>query len=246
MKKITFAAADAFRLAVRIAPLPGDRAPARRYSGSRADPDRTWRVSCLPKGPVEMIVTPNRSQVLFHTEQIDLVSRLIEGTFPNIRQIIPKRAYHDASRGRDQRVRRRVKLAALFARDSSNITRVKINPGENDGLEPGAVTIEATAEDLGDNISELNAAVDGPEQQIIFNVKYLSEVLAVIGSQRWRSKSMPPPNPASSDPSATEQRLHLRHHAHAYQSLGCKRIFSCCEYCHAAGMTYAQKFLLWT
>ena len=41
-----------------------------------------------------MIVTPNRAQVLFHTEQIDLVSRLIEGAFPNFRQIIPKSTRH--------------------------------------------------------------------------------------------------------------------------------------------------------
>ena len=63
---------------------------------------------------------------------------------------------------------------------ASNITRVKIAGGDNSGLEPGTVTVEATAEDLGDNVGVLNAAVDGPEQQIIFNVKYLAEVLAVI------------------------------------------------------------------
>jgi len=42
------------------------------------------------------------------------------------------------------------------------------------------VTVEATAEDLGDNVGTINAAVDGPELQIIFNVKYLADVLAVI------------------------------------------------------------------
>ena len=33
---------------------------------------------------------------------------------------------------------------------------------------------------MGNNVSTINAAVDGPEQQIIFNVKYLAEVLAVL------------------------------------------------------------------
>ncbi len=42
------------------------------------------------------------------------------------------------------------------------------------------MTVEATAEDLGDNVGTVNAAVDGPEMQIIFNVKYLADVLAVI------------------------------------------------------------------
>ncbi len=177
-EKMTFAAADAFRLAVRVAPLPGD-------GHSRGDiliPARTLTElgRILPaEGPVQMIVTPNRSQVLFHTEQIDLVSRLIEGTFPNYRQIIPKE-HTTQARVETKEFAGVVKSAMLFARDNSNIIRLKISAGNNDGLEPGAVTIEATAEDLGDNVGTVNAAVDGPELQIIFNVKYLADVLTVI------------------------------------------------------------------
>jgi DNA polymerase-3 subunit beta len=177
-EKVTFAAADAFRLAVRVAPLPGE-------DGNRQDiliPARTLSelARILPsEGAVQMIVTPNRSQVLFHSEQIDLVSRLIEGNFPNYHQIIPQEHSTRAVVERDK-FAAHVKQAAIFARDSSNITRIKINNGGSDGLEPGAVTIEATAEDLGDNVSVLNAAVDGPEQQIIFNVRYLADVLAVL------------------------------------------------------------------
>lgn len=179
-EQVTFAAADAFRLAVRSAPLPGDNTshddiliPARTLS-------ELARI--LPsEGAVQMIVTPNRSQVLFHTEQIDLVSRLIEGNFPNYRQIIPKE--HTTRAVVDTKTfAARVKSAALFARDSSNIARIKIDGGDGSGLAAGVVTIEATAEDLGDNVGVLNAAIDGPEQQIIFNVKYLADVLAVIGT----------------------------------------------------------------
>ena len=180
-EQITFAAADAFRLAVRVAPLPGDDHPR----GDILIPARTLTelARILPsEGQVEMIVTPNRSQVLFHTPQLDLVSRLIEGTFPNFRQIIPKehstRAVFETKLFAEA-----AKRAELFARDSSNITRIKINPGGSENLERGAVTVEATAEDLGDNVSELDSTVDGPEMQIIFNVKYLSEVLAVIDSE---------------------------------------------------------------
>jgi len=192
-EKITFAAADAFRLAVRTAPLPGDDHP----NGEILVPARTLTElgRILPaEGPVEMIVTPNRSQVLFHTPQLDLVSRLIEGAFPNFRQIIPKE--HSTRAVVETKLfAEAAKRAELFARDSSNITRVKINPGGHDGLEPGAVTVEATAEDLGDNTSVLNAAVDGPEMQIIFNVKYLSEVLAVIGSSEVALEANAPTKP---------------------------------------------------
>jgi DNA polymerase-3 subunit beta len=177
-EKLTFAAADSFRLAVRSAPLPGDDHP----HGDILIPARTLTelARILPaEGAVQMIVTPNRSQVLFHTEQVDLVSRLIEGTFPNYRQIIPKE-HTTRAVVETKEFAGVVKSAALFARDSSNITRIKVTGGSSDGLEPGALTVEATAEDLGDNVGTINAAVDGPELQIIFNVKYLADVLAVI------------------------------------------------------------------
>src|SRR6266496_3167462 len=50
----------------------------------------------------------------------------------------------------------------------SNIARVKITGGSGEGIEPGTFTVEATAEDLGHNVSTINAAIDGPDQQIIF------------------------------------------------------------------------------
>jgi DNA polymerase-3 subunit beta len=174
--KITFAAADAFRLAVRVATLTSD-------STMRNDiliPARTLTelARILPsEGAVQMIVTPNRSQVLFHSENIDLLSRLIEGTFPNFYQIIPKehstRAIVDT-----KEFAAAVRSVTPFARDSSNITRVKIASADDEGT----VTIEATAEDVGSGVSTINAKVEGQEQeqQIIFNVKYLSDVLAVI------------------------------------------------------------------
>jgi DNA polymerase-3 subunit beta len=128
-----------------------------------------------------MIVTPNRSQVLFHTENIDLLSRLIEGTFPNYRQIIPKE-HTTRAVVETKEFAAAVKSVIPFARDSSNIARIKIAGGGGEGIEPGTFTVEATAEDVGHNVSTINAAVDGPDQQIIFNVKYLADVLAVIST----------------------------------------------------------------
>ncbi len=179
-EKITFAAADAFRLAVRVADLPGDDHPR----GDILIPARTLTelARILPsEGPVEMIVTPNRSQVLFHTPSLDLVSRLIEGAFPPFRTIIPKESTTRAI-VETKEFAAAVKSASLFARDSSNIAKVRINEAGENGRETGSITIEATAEDLGDNVSTVNAEVDGPGLQIIFNVKYLGDVLSTIGT----------------------------------------------------------------
>ncbi len=175
-EQVTFAAADAFRLAVRATALPADE----QAHDNILIPAKTLNelARILPsEGAIQMIVTPNRSQVLFHSDNVDLVSRLIEGTFPNFRQIIPKE-HSTRAVIETKEFAAAVKTVVPFARDSSNIARVKVSGGSEG--EPGTLTIEATAEDIGSLVSTINAAVDGPEQQIIFNVKYLSDVLAVL------------------------------------------------------------------
>jgi DNA polymerase-3 subunit beta len=179
-EQISFAAADAFRVALRVSPLPGHTAS----HGNILVPAKTLSELARilpPTGDVQMIVTPNRSQVLFHTDQIDLVSRLIEGTFPNIHAAIPKdyttRVVLDAKEFATS-----VKTVTPFARDSSNIARVELkNATDEDAAQcAGSLTLEATAEAVGSNVSTMNAAIDGPDTEIIFNVKYLTDVLAIM------------------------------------------------------------------
>jgi DNA polymerase-3 subunit beta len=176
-EKVSFAAADAFRLALRISSLPGHTSE----HNSILIPARTLSelARILPsEGAVQMVVTPNRSQVLFHTEHIDLVSRLIEGTFPNIKAAIPKE-YSTRAVIETKEFAAAVKTVTPFARDSSNITRIKVSSGGS-GSDGGSLTLESTAEDIGDNITTINAAVDGPDQEIIFNVRYLTDVLNIL------------------------------------------------------------------
>ena len=175
--KLTFASADSFRLAVRSATLPGSEA-----AGDVLIPARTLSelAKVLPsEGTVQMVVTPNRNQVLFHADGVDLVSNLIAGQFPNFEAILPKSAATRATLNTAD-FRQAAKTASLFARDSSNIVRLKVEPGENGGMMPGSVTLQATAEDVGDTVTTLEAAVDGNGLEIIFNVKYLTDVLAVL------------------------------------------------------------------
>lgn len=206
-EKITFAAADAFRLAVRVAELPGNDHPR----GDILIPARTLTElsRILPaEGAVEMIVTPNRSQVLFHTGSLDLVSRLIEGAFPPFQQIIPKESTTRAV-VETKEFAAAVKSASLFARDSSNIARVKINAPGEEGQETGAITIEATAEDVGDNVSTVNAAVDGPGLQIIFNVKYLGDVLATINTPEVVLEASSPTKPGVLKPVGPDDNTYV-------------------------------------
>lgn len=181
--ELTFAAADSFRLAVRTAALPASSGGGVATAlGDILIPARTLSElgRILPdEGTVEMYVTPNRNQVLFHTTGVDLVSNLISGQFPNFGAIMPKTHATRAVVKTDE-LRAAAKRASLFARDSANIVRVKVEPGEAGGVTPGAVTLSATAEELGDATDTVDAAVDGQGLEVIFNVKYMSDVLAVL------------------------------------------------------------------
>jgi len=195
---ITLVAADAFRLAVRTAPLPANGHP----QGDILIPAKTLSelARILPtEGQVQMIVTPNRAQVLFHADGLDLVSRLIDGQFPNYRQILPKshttRAVVNAAE-----LRAVARAAALFARDSSNIVRLSVRKGGGNELEPGSLTLQATAEDVGDQTGVVSAAVDGQDLNIIFNVRYITDVLAVIDTPEIALELNTPQSPAVISP----------------------------------------------
>lgn len=103
------------------------------------------------------------------------MSRLIEGTFPNIRTAIPKELPTQVTI-ETKEFASAVKAVTPFAKDSSNIVRVKVSSDLTGGL----LTLESNAEDVGDNTTTVNAAIEGPNTNIIFNVKYLTEALAVI------------------------------------------------------------------
>jgi DNA polymerase III subunit beta len=183
-ERLTFAAADSFRLAVREAALPAASGGGVATAvGDVLIPARTLSELARvlpPEGSVQMIITPNRNQVLFHVEGVvDLVSNLISGQFPNYQAIVP-RSHATRAVLKTEEIRAAAKRASLFARDSANIVRLKVDPGAADGGGTGSVTLSATAEELGDATDTVDGSVDGPGMEIIFNVKYLTDVLGVL------------------------------------------------------------------
>ncbi len=89
--KIVLAAADGFRLSVREAELSAPAArPVNAVIPARALSELA-RISSDGDQAVTMIMPPGRGQVIFRLRDAELVSQLIEGTFPDYEQIIPRR-----------------------------------------------------------------------------------------------------------------------------------------------------------
>jgi DNA polymerase-3 subunit beta len=177
--QFTFAAADGFRLSVRSAPLdtPVSKPfeviiPARALS-------ELGRILGDQEDPVSILVTPQRSQALFHLSSVDLVSQLIDGKFPDYTAIMPKK-YETRSVMDTAHILKACKAASVFARENANIARVTVTPGSE--LTPGHITLQATSAETGDNAGELDATVEGNPVEIAFNVKYMIDVLSVAGT----------------------------------------------------------------
>jgi DNA polymerase-3 subunit beta len=179
--QMTLAAADGFRLSVRHLQLakPVDERveviiPSRALGElSRLLPDES--------DPVELTLNATRTQVLFRLKNIELVAQLIQGTFPNISQLIPASSTSNARISVSDFLRE-ARIASVFARDGSGIVRLVVTPGE--GMSPGKVTISARAEEIGDNMGELDASVEGEPDKIAFNSRYLQDYLQVIEGGR--------------------------------------------------------------
>jgi len=175
--ELNLAAADGFRLAVHKMTLGS---PVSEKS-TVIIPARTLnelnRLLADQEEPVEITINQQKSQVLFRLKDAELVSQLIQGSFPNYSQVIPQ-SYTTRAVVDINEFLRVSKMSSIFARDASGIVRLVITPGAE--LTPGKVTVSAQAEEVGSNVSEIDALVDGEEAKIAFNVKYLSDVLSVL------------------------------------------------------------------
>jgi len=188
-ERLTMAATDGYRLARRsggMGMIGGTRntviVPARSLSEvARIAADAS------DERPVEVTITPARNQIMFHIwgksdgkggyHQVDVVSQLLDATFPDYNAIIP-RSFKTRALLDTQAFLRTVRMAFLFAREAANAVRVQVSPSE--GLKPGTLTITATSAELGDNVSEMDALVEGDANEIAFNAKYLIDALSAI------------------------------------------------------------------
>jgi DNA polymerase-3 subunit beta len=182
--KLTMAAADGFRLAVRKMDLGDAEVPdLSMIVPAKALTEVSRGLPADDEVEVEIAVTPDQSQILFKHRRAEIISRLIEGQFPDFNRIIP----------RDTKTRvtlqtadflRATKAAQVFARDNSMIVRLNLVPAEGGDEALGKVTVAATSSEIGDNTGDVDASVEGDAMQVAFNGKYLRDALEALDAQQ--------------------------------------------------------------
>lgn len=175
--EITLVAADPYRLGVRRSTLLQKVDPPIEIIVPARSLFELARVLGDGDDPVDVAVTPTKSQVIFHAEAVDLISRLIEGQFPNYRQVIPT-SYSTRVVVEREELLKATKLASYFARDAANIVRLAVDP--QDGGAP--LVVSAAAAEVGDNVSRVEATVEGAPMQIAFNARFLAEALGSLSA----------------------------------------------------------------
>jgi DNA polymerase-3 subunit beta len=205
--KVIMAAADGFRLSVRKAVLSNPAPhPINVIIPARAL-NELARISTDGEEPIYMVVPKNRGQVLFRVKDVEVVSQLIDGTFPDYQQIIP-RNYKSRTLVSTASLLKACKQAEIFAREGSNVARLDIKQSKGE-MQPSEVEISATSEETGKNETIVEATVDGGGVLIAFNVKFLREALEVIRTPNVALETSAANAPGVVKPVGDENFLHV-------------------------------------
>ena len=203
---MTLSAADGFRLSVRRAELSSPVVkPISAIIPARALAELA-RVSSDGDQMITMVLPPSRGQVIFRLKDVELVSQLIEGAYPNLEQVIP-RSCQTRSVITTSAFLKACKQAEIFAREGSHIARINIVPG--DTLQPGTVEISGQSEETGSNLTVVDANIEGPALLIAFNVRFLREVLDVIKTPNVSLETNTDTSPGLIRPVGEENFLHV-------------------------------------
>jgi DNA polymerase-3 subunit beta len=204
--QLTLAAADGFRLAVYKLPL----AEPLKQNVQVIIPARTLselnRLAQDQEDTISVKVDSDKGQILFSLKNIELVSQLVQGSFPQYGQLIPQN-FNSRAVADTAQFLMATKTAAIFARDGGGIVRLVMTPGGQKA--PGKLTVSARSDEVGDDTGEIDAAVEGDEAKIAFNGRYLADVLGVLGEQQVALEVTSPSSPGVIRPVGVDNYTHV-------------------------------------
>ena len=121
----------------------------------------------------EIEVIFSDTEVHFKLNQTTITSRLIDGSFPDYRQLIPKQS-ETSLEIKKQDFSRVIKIASLFARESGGSVTLDVDKDKS------ILSIHSIASELGENTSEANISNVSDNGRVTLNSKYLNDALSVI------------------------------------------------------------------
>jgi len=115
------------------------------------------------------------NQIFFEVDGVQIVSRLINGKYPDYKQIIPQKFSTRAVLVREDFLRA-VKISSVFADSKSGEIDFKLDSKK------GALVIQARSHESGENKTKLKADIIGPSQEAVLNSRYIMDGANAISS----------------------------------------------------------------
>ena len=171
--KLTLVATDSYRLAEKTLKLEKENINKEMLSLLE-----NIKSVIIPKNTIQEVVrdlddenemvevTISENQILFNFGNTSVISRLIEGKYPDYKQIIPDK-FESEVKIRINEIVNAIKVASLFANISSNSVELKLSPGSK------MLEINAETSDIGSNNSKISAEISGKDLEVVYNHRYL-------------------------------------------------------------------------
>lgn len=187
-----FAATDSYRLAESVLDLPGQTVESRRLiipAKTLAEVNRVlsvFRDSVEAPSTVSMGISEN--QLVFSYGSVELISRTIEGNYPDYHQIIPQQFQTKATVDRDD-FTKSVKTASLFSRTGLFDVTLGFVPAEK------RLEVKSVDADRGENSASCAAEVEGGQNNVTLNYRYLLDGLSAVGTDQIQFQMIDAGNP---------------------------------------------------
>lgn len=123
---------------------------------------------------VGVIISEN--QILFRFGNVNMVSRLIEGKYPDYKQIIPDKFESKASVNTNEMINA-IKGASLFANVSNNSIELGLGAGQK-------LEINSETSEIGSNNTKIPAEITGKDLKVAYNYKYLLDGLNSVFGEK--------------------------------------------------------------
>ncbi|HRY27548.1 MAG TPA: DNA polymerase III subunit beta [Candidatus Moranbacteria bacterium] len=125
----------------------------------------------------EIKVGIEESQIFFQVDNVRIVSRLINGKYPEYRQIIPQSFATKVVLEKDSALRA-VKISGIFASNKTGEVKFTADDKKN------TVTVQSRAEEVGENSTILETEITGPAQEAIFNPRYMADGIQAVSGPK--------------------------------------------------------------
>ncbi len=165
-----------------IAATDGYRLAERRITGTKSDVSAVIPVSTLQEvmrtlrdDVQEIEVLFDDTQVTFRLAEVEITSRLIDGSFPDYRQLIPATTETTMTLNRSEFVRM-IKIAGLFARESGGGITLAANTDKSQ------LSIASIASEIGENTSIMDVKLSGQDGSVSLNSRYITDALSAMSS----------------------------------------------------------------